>query len=73
MNNPSELPQGPRGGFIYRWSVRVAFTTGLVSLSVGVLALTLGVLRDEMLRNEAAFWLAVAVIAFGLTAIATRP
>ena len=71
-----DLPASPppsRGRFIYRWSIRGAFAIGLTSLAGGLVALVLGVLWDQVLRNETALWLAVAALAFGLTAIATRP
>jgi hypothetical protein len=71
-----EYPTSPapsRGQFVYRWSVRGGFAIGLLGLAGGLLALVLGVIWDQTVSNVAAIWLAVAALAFGLIAIATRP
>jgi hypothetical protein len=73
MNGLPSLATPPRGRFVSRWSVRGGFAVGLLALAGGLLALVLGLLWDQTLRNEAAFWLAVAALAFGFTATATRP
>lgn len=67
------MSEPTHGQFVHRWSIRIGFAIGVVSLIAGLLVLVLGILRDATLLNEAALWLAVAALAFGLTAIATRP
>jgi hypothetical protein len=69
-NDNDRLPRKPR--LAHRLCVWAGFTIGLASVAFSVLALVMGVLNGALIPNEAAFWAAVAALAFGLTAIATR-
>ena len=72
VEDASLQPNPPRRSFVHRWSVRAGFAIGIGSSATALVVLVLGLLFDNTVADRAAFWFAVAAIAFGLSALATR-
>ena len=56
----------------HRISVWAGLIVGTIGAFLGGLILVMGLMNNLTILNEAAFWFAVAALAFGLTANATR-